>query len=279
MRWNLNMTLANQPDIMQVMKVILYAYGLKLYQADDWIHCVLPYVEQERCKAAYGNIPATKGQVRSGTPIAVPLSASVTIPPPDSGAPFPIPWQSWATINLNSQNISTDDAFAVAFVNEGDYTVAPRVMVTQSPEPDIITSFTYDNNPPGGGNAGWYYFTSNSTGDSVHTYLIRAYVSFESSGVHQSVELLPANYGLSQNFPNPFNPGTMIRYDLPQSGYVTLKVYDMVGREVAALVNGFVEAGKNKEASFDGSNLPSGIYFYRLTAGSYTMTRKLVLLR
>jgi hypothetical protein len=217
-----------------------------------------------------------------GTRLIVPISVTAYNTPVYTGDPqhpYEVPWNNWGSIDLRSNNIKTENAFAVAFINQGDPTTSPRVMVTESPKPAIITSFTYDRAPSGGDDPGWYYFTSNSTGDSVHTYLIRAYVSFESSEVNQSVELLPANYGLSQNFPNPFNPATTIRYDLPQSGYVTLKVYDMVGREVAALVNGFVEAGQNKEASFDGSNLPSGVYFYRLTVGNYTMTRKLVLLR
>jgi hypothetical protein len=75
----------------------------------------------------------------------------------------------------------------------------------------------------------------------------------------------PKEYALSQNFPNPFNPATTIRYDLPFESRVTLKIYDILGNEVKTLVNGEQGAGY-KEIRFDGSSLASGVYIYRLTA-------------
>lgn len=86
------------------------------------------------------------------------------------------------------------------------------------------------------------------------------------------------NYILSQNYPNPFNPTTNISYSIPQLVNVTLKVYDLLGREVVELVNGEKNPGKY-EVIFDGSNLSSGIYFYRLTAGSFSQTKKLLLIK
>ncbi len=86
------------------------------------------------------------------------------------------------------------------------------------------------------------------------------------------------DFSLAQNYPNPFNPTTMISYSLPKAGNVTLKVYDMLGREVAALVNGVVPAGQH-EVQFDASFLPSGTYLYRLEAGSFTKTQKMLLLK
>lgn len=89
---------------------------------------------------------------------------------------------------------------------------------------------------------------------------------------------LPHEFSLSQNYPNPFNPTTVISYQLSAGSDVTLKVYDVLGREVATLVNQKQSAGKYS-VTFDGSKLASGVYFYRLVAGSYIAVKKLVLLK
>jgi len=88
----------------------------------------------------------------------------------------------------------------------------------------------------------------------------------------------PNNYTLSQNYPNPFNPSTSIHYQFPELSFVTLKVYDVLGREVTILVNEEKPAGIY-EVEFDGVNLPSGIYLYRLYAGNFIETKKMVLLK
>jgi len=89
---------------------------------------------------------------------------------------------------------------------------------------------------------------------------------------------IPKNFSVSQNYPNPFNPATVINYQLPVNSFVTLKVYDMLGREVANLINARKNAGYYN-VTFSVDHLPSGVYFYRLQAGSYIQTRKLVLLK
>ena len=88
----------------------------------------------------------------------------------------------------------------------------------------------------------------------------------------------PASYQLNQNYPNPFNPSTAISYQLQVNGQVTLRVYDVLGREVATLVNQKEDAGTHA-VKFDGDNLPSGIYFYRLSTPGYVRTMKMVLLK
>jgi hypothetical protein len=85
-------------------------------------------------------------------------------------------------------------------------------------------------------------------------------------------------YVLCQNYPNPFNPTTYINYSIKATGLVTLKVYDMLGTEVASLVNEIKEAG-NYSVTFNAENLPSGIYFYTLTSGAFRETKKLNLLK
>ena len=90
--------------------------------------------------------------------------------------------------------------------------------------------------------------------------------------------ILRDGYSLYDNYPNPFNPLTTIEYSLPQSGDVSLIVYNLIGEEVARLINGEQNVGYH-EVSWDASNVPSGIYFYRLQAGDFVETRKMVLLK
>ena len=89
---------------------------------------------------------------------------------------------------------------------------------------------------------------------------------------------LPEIFTLNQNYPNPFNPTTVISYELPQSVNVRLEVFDMAGRQVATLISGQVAAGRHT-VNFDASNLSSGVYLYRLQAGSQLQTRKLTILK
>ena len=96
--------------------------------------------------------------------------------------------------------------------------------------------------------------------------------------VTQPSLVVPEKASLSQNFPNPFNPSTTIRYGLPNRARVILTVFNTLGQSVSILVNGEEEAGYH-EIAFDGSRLSSGVYFYRIAAGSFVQTRKLVLLR
>jgi photosystem II stability/assembly factor-like uncharacterized protein len=86
------------------------------------------------------------------------------------------------------------------------------------------------------------------------------------------------DYDLTQNFPNPFNPSTTIRYQIPQDGIVTLKIYDILGSEVVTLVNEEKVAGKY-EVNFNASNFSSGVYFYTIKAGSFMQTRKMLLMK
>ena len=85
-------------------------------------------------------------------------------------------------------------------------------------------------------------------------------------------------FNLAQNFPNPFNPTTVIGYQLPTNALVTLKVYDELGRIVKTLVNDRQTAGAHS-VTFNASSLSSGVYFYRLMAGSFVQTRKLMLIK
>ena len=98
------------------------------------------------------------------------------------------------------------------------------------------------------------------------------------TGIEKRQGDLPAGFSLSQNYPNPFNPSTVITYQLPLNSHVTLKIYDALGREVQTLVNERQNAGSHS-VTFNSINLPSGVYFYRLEAGSHVATKKLLLLK
>ena len=88
----------------------------------------------------------------------------------------------------------------------------------------------------------------------------------------------PLVYELAQNYPNPFNPTTKIEYSIPLQSQVELKIYNVVGQEVATLVNEVQKSGIHS-AKFNASNLASGIYFYRLVAGNFTSVKKMVLVK
>jgi hypothetical protein len=107
--------------------------------------------------------------------------------------------------------------------------------------------------------------------------VFRAPISGLSTGVNEKNEF-PNDFNLSQNYPNPFNPTTTISFSLPSKSYVSLKVFDALGREVSVLVSEEMTAGPYSK-QWNANSLPSGVYFYRLQAGSFSETKKLILLR
>ncbi len=89
---------------------------------------------------------------------------------------------------------------------------------------------------------------------------------------------VPSTYEISQNYPNPFNPATTINYQLPQNGFVTLKIYDILGKEVATLVNEQKNQGRHS-VNFNASHLASGVYLYQLRVNDYVSSKKMLLLK
>lgn len=158
---------------------------------------------------------------------------------------------------------------------------------------DSTTSTTYlDINEeiltgPPQANEGHIYYKVTSVGYPTENPLIPPYESgysntvdirslmppLEKQGINSTVK---NDYNLLQNYPNPFNPTTTITFNIPQSGKVTITVFDILGREVAELVNEQKEAGTYL-IKFDASNLTSGIYLYQIKVGDYSETRKLIL--
>lgn len=122
--------------------------------------------------------------------------------------------------------------------------------------------------------------------DSTHGWLIcdSGKVFYTSNnggiitGISSNKNLIPKEYLLMQNYPNPFNPSTTISYKLKETGRVVLTVFDIMGREIAQLINGMQTAGEHT-VNFEGVNLPSGMYIYQLKASGYISSRKMLLLK
>jgi hypothetical protein len=124
--------------------------------------------------------------------------------------------------------------------------------------------------------------TVNGKGDSLFSTGMKGITSMTmlsfTSGVAISPDPVPTGFRLGQNYPNPFNPTTTIRYALPHRSHVTLTVFNTLGQQVAQLINGDIDAGYH-EIQFNATNLASGVYFYRIQAGSYVETKTLCLVK
>jgi len=119
---------------------------------------------------------------------------------------------------------------------------------------------------------------NNTTATAMNLYEVTVDRGEHFDGVDTKTADVPKIYALKQNYPNPFNPTTNIRFDLPKDSDVNLVVYDLMGREVAKLVNNRLNAGYYT-INFNAANLPSGVYIYRLKAGDFVSTKKLMLLK
>jgi len=181
-------------------------------------------------------------------------------------------WQTLAAVK-------PDRGWGVAFPVGSKAWVAGESTVACSP--DHGASWVLERTEPFSGGLAAISFSDSANGWMVtnrgeilryHDRSVTVAVPLERGGE------LPVQALLQQNYPNPFNPSTTIKYKLPKSSEVRLSVYDMLGREVSVLVNEKRNAGVH-EVKFDGSNLASGVYFYRLQAGDFVQTRKLLLLR
>jgi photosystem II stability/assembly factor-like uncharacterized protein len=123
---------------------------------------------------------------------------------------------------------------------------------------------------------GVYVPGDQENGDNPMKY--KKLIHFGKNNPVKTINIIPKEYSLSQNYPNPFNPVTNIKYQLPKDGFVTLKIYDITGREIAKLVNEQKPAG-NYTVLFNGSNFASGVYFYRIQSGDFVQVKKMVLIK
>jgi len=164
----------------------------------------------------------------------------------------------WQGTGIDSQSISEIPHFRAPYLHV-DSTFATQLNGSATPIAGITTDFDGQSR----------HATSPDIGADEIDLIV---------GVEQTGTGLAERFALTQNYPNPFNPSTTISYQLPTQSYVTLKVYDVLGRGVATLVDGVQQRGKY-EVTWDAKNVTSGVHFYQLVASGFTSTKKLVLLR
>jgi hypothetical protein len=225
--------------------------------------------------------------VHSGTYAAQGIVTSlvgVTIPPTLTVL---FPWTTRSSTFTGYYKYSPvgGDTLMIAAVLAGSSTAVAAGIVKTTVAQSSYTQFTItlqylSSATPDSG--GVYFAIIPATGSTLahagSTFKIDDIAFAGATGVESAVGQTPQSYALHQNYPNPFNPTTVINYELPVAGQINLKVYDVLGREVATLVDGRMEAGEH-QVSFDASRLASGIYFYQLQAGSFVASKKLVLLK
>lgn len=181
------------------------------------------------------------------------------------------------------------------FVSEFGTTKASGTGTIDSAETNIWMQFMTDNKlswcnwsiadkdetsaalkPGASANGGWLDSDISISGLLIRRKLREAYESSTTSV--ETINETPLNYELRQNYPNPFNPVTTIKYEVPSNGIIALRIFDILGREVATLVNEQKQLGKY-DVQWNASNNSSGLYFYRIQAGKFVETKKMILLK
>ncbi len=175
-------------------------------------------------------------------------------------------------IFINSNGVNSSTVRLIYKIGGGTYQTAVMNY-------DGTLKYNYTLPSSSNGTTVEFYFTyQTNSGGSVQEPASGTY-KFSYDGDKDDNEI-PSQFYLSQNYPNPFNPGTTIRYQLYSAGYIMLKIYDLLGREVATLVNEFQLPGSyNSQFSIRNYQLPSGVYFYRLQAGEFSETKKMILIK
>jgi hypothetical protein len=191
----------------------------------------------------------------------------------DTTAPFDLVGLVPLPVNYRVLNAATGEKIRCAAVDESGYKdviLLEDIMGRERATWRIYVTFSPQDQPPGRGDT---VLVVTRKGLSYHdTLTLGDLLSTVATGPN-----VPGSYALEQNFPNPFNPSTSITYAIGAAGFVTLKVYDILGREVSTLVSERQSAGSHG-ARFDGTHLASGVYFYRLQSGAFTDTKKLLLI-
>jgi hypothetical protein len=204
---------------------------------------------------------------RSNTPLPVELTSFTAN---TMGSLVALRWETASEKNNYGFEVEKDTARAQPL-----FTVIPGSFVPGHGTSLVPHTYTFIDSTVAPGR--WAYRLKQMDLDgSVHVFdPVQIQLTLADVGIGPPV---PAVFTLRQNYPNPFNPSTTIRYELPQKSQVTLTLFNTLGQHVGTVVQGEKEAGYH-EVKFDAGGLSSGVYFYRMTAGSYVQTRKLLLLR
>ncbi|HWO57107.1 MAG TPA: T9SS type A sorting domain-containing protein [bacterium] len=191
-------------------------------------------------------------------------------------------------------DVNSPDGFLHATVSTGDEGIGEEIVLTPGSDPQGSPSFRFVF--PVNGNEGTFMVDSCCvTPANINQYVDRntdvvtptftpGIITLTGDAVKElETGIIPQDYELEQNYPNPFNAGTVIRFKLPTDGDVKIDVYNILGRKVRTLVNEFRVAGTHQTdwdgRSDDGTVVATGVYFYRIQAGDFTSTRKMVLMK
>ena len=186
---------------------------------------------------------------------------------PRTQVPFPFSYgdtltDTWQEYGGSEEDVLlTYDGYGTLITPAGTYQNVVRVKESYSDGEDY---FWYTLNP----------FMSILVYDHNQNFLI--HVNATPTGIEN--EESPYTFALAQNYPNPFNPSTNITFSIPSKSFVSLKVFDVIGNEVAAIISEEMDAG-NYSTEWNAEGIPSGVYFYRLQAGAFSETKKLTLIR
>jgi hypothetical protein len=201
----------------------------------------------------------------NGTGVAPPTLLSPSNGATDVSISPTLIWN--ASSGATSYRLQVSNGMAIAIDESG-------IMGTQFTVSRLLSNTTY-----------YWSVSAISSGGTSDWSIMWRFTTIVISSVEQISSAIPTEYALSQNYPNPFNPTTAIQFDLPKSGYVSLKVYTALGKEVATLVSETLSAERYM-AKWEASGLASGVYFYRLSAssrpgqaGNFIQVRKMLLLR
>jgi len=198
----------------------------------------------------------------------------------DEIADFPLPVELssfTSSVNNNSVNLNWT---TVSETNNSGFDVERRN--ARGENQDVWNKIGFVNGNGTVSSPNNYEFTDRNLSSGKYKYRLKQ-IDFNGNYEYydlndEVVIIIPEKFELSQNFPNPYNPNTTISYSIPNTQYSIIRVYNSLGKEVATLVNEIKPAGRY-EVTFDGSNLSSGIYFYKIEAGSFSAVRRMILLK
>lgn len=185
-----------------------------------------------------------------------------------------------ARVFSNEARLGTDNNIVTIFDDQADSSLVSNRYTSFSPR--IKGEVSLNSKFQGHNPIGYWKLSVYDNGNAANTgWLFGWAIQINNgslTGINNNNNQIVDKYSLSQNFPNPFNPTTKISYSIPKAGLVQLKIYDVLGREVASPVNEFKNAGVYT-LDFDGSKFSSGVYFYKLTSGDFTKVKKMVLIK
>lgn len=201
------------------------------------------------------------------------------IAPISSKAPASVGAGSNFNVGVDFKNFGgtiADNLYAKLFLTSGFAAVSDSISIGEL-GPGAIDSISFSVTAPNADTTGSYsiLFISSDASSSSAGGPLR---STNATGVGQILPSVPKNYALLQNYPNPFNPSTVIEYAIPIKSHVIITIYDVLGRVVGRFVNEMKYPGTYKVV-FDASNLPSGVYFYRISAGTFNQVKKMMVVK